>query len=233
MKKETINKFYQTYRLIIFPIVIILSNFILIFFIIYPQTVKLISDNKQEAELKSKHQFLEAKASQLENYSEEDLSRKVRFALYSLPAEADFAFIIGLLQKLTNELGFNILSLNLSQRSDAKAQTQSYVVQLELSGAKTLLSSLINNIENYVRIMRVSNIEISASSRDLNSLNANLEIEVFFSNVSANLGSIDSPLPEISTKDEQLLEKLAASVPSQEPIRAAPVGPRGKANPFE
>lgn len=237
MKKETLIKFYQKYKLVIFPMVVTLSSLILIVFVIYPQTAKLISGSRQEAEFREKSKFLEAKAEALENFDEADLSRKVDYALSSLPSDKDPGNIIGLLQGLASETSFSITSLTLSQKTTEKDETQSYLVNLQVLGPKALVPILVTSIENSARIMKVNTIEIS-TTRDANALEAKLVVEVFFSPIPGTFGTVDSPLPEVTAKDEELISRLATTVSTQgvspQPTILGPIlGPRGKSNPFE
>lgn len=232
MKKEILQKFYSQYRLYIFPIVVAISSLILIGFVIYPQISALINSSRKETDVRNKLKVMEAKAQVLENYDEADLARKVDFTLAAYPQEKDFTTTVALLQKLTSESGFNIITLGLGgSRSETLAQ-QSYNVKLEILGLKTLLTNLVGNIETSSRIMRVSTIEIT-STREANVISAVLGIEVLFSSLSASFGSLDSPLPTLSQKEEELITKLAATIALQAPSYAVPLGPRGKANPFE
>lgn len=233
MKKENITKFYLNYRLYIFPIVVALSCITLIGLIIYPQAVSLIKNNKVVDNFQVKAKFLESKAQTLESYDEVDLKQKVNFALNSYPADRDFANIVGLIQNLAAQSGFTIVSLTLGS-SDAKlANQQSYLVKAEVLGPKILVSNLIKSIENSLRIMRVNSVELS-SGKDPNTLDVVVEIAVIYSPIPNNFGTADSPLPEVTKKDQELLVKLSGSAqipqlsttPTQLPAR-------GKANPFE
>ena len=68
MKKEDLQKFYLTYRLYIFPVVVAFSCLVLIILVIYPETVKLIINQKTQEEVLNKHKFLEVKAQTLANF---------------------------------------------------------------------------------------------------------------------------------------------------------------------
>lgn len=228
MKKEVLQKFYLNYRLYLFPIVVALSSLILIGFVIYPQTVKLISDSKLEADLKSRSKLMEAKAQTLDNYDEADLARKVDSLLAVYPQEKDFTNIIGLLQRLMAEKGFKIVSLGLGQ-STAEAASQSYNVKLEILGPKALLPNLVTNIEASTRIMRVSSIEINFTPQ-ANIISGFLGIEVPGSSLPSTFGTVSSPLPILSSQEEELIIKLASQVSVKPPVALVP---RGKANPFE
>lgn len=234
MKKEVLAKFYQTYKLVVFPAVVALSSLILIIFVIYPQTAKLFANSKVEADLKSKSKLLEAKADSLENYDEADLTRKVVYVLNAFPGEKDFLNVMVLLQILTSQSGFNILSLSPGSGSASEPGKQpSYQVKLEILGPKQALSSLVTSIEQSSRIMRVLNLEISAT-RQADVVNVILSLEVLFSPLPSQLGTVDSPLPVLTSEDEQLIAKLAASAPSVVvPTETVTLGPRGKSNPFE
>ena len=79
MKKEDLQKFYLTYRLYIFPVVVTFSCLVLIILVIYPETVKLIINQKTQEEVLNKHKFLEVKAQTLANFDSEDLNKKLNY----------------------------------------------------------------------------------------------------------------------------------------------------------
>lgn len=232
MNKEIIIKLYQKYRLYIFPGVVALSSLFLIVFVIYPQTVKLISNQQATGDLMNKSKFLEAKVSALENYNEEDLSRKVKLSLSSFPAERDFGNVIELLQQLVRQSGFSIASITLGNTSNKLANSESFEIKLEINGTRALLPFLLDSLEKSPRLMRISNIEAS-SNQNSGVLEAALGIEVLYSSLPQNFGSIDSPLPEFSQKDEELVVALARSVGSILPSATMSAGLRGRQDPFE
>lgn len=231
MKKEELSKFYQSYNLFIFPAIVALSSLFLIVFAIYPQTVKLISNQKDQGELINKSKFLESKAEALESYDGEDLSRKLEFALTAYPGSQDFGVVIGLLQQLVAQSGFKIVSIVLGNTSKASGGSEGYEMKLEMIGAKPNLSILLNNLENSPRLIRVNNIDAS-STNNLQVLNVSLVVEVLFAGFTQSFGSLDSPLPEFSQKDEELLTRLAKAgggISQSGSVSTL----RGKANPFE
>lgn len=228
MKKESIAKFYSNYKLYIFPLVVILSSLILIFFIILPQTLKLIGNQRAENDLILSSKFLEAKAQTLESFNEEDLSSKVDFALNAYPAERDFNSALAILQHITSSSGFVIVNLSLGGVASSTS-SQSYNVKIEVSGPKPLFPLLLSNIDGAQRLMKVSNIE--TSSKDAQALDASIGVEVLYSPVPNDLGTIDSPLPEVSSKEEEILARLATA--NETVSQPSITSPRGKANPFE
>lgn len=228
MKKEALIKFYSNYKLYIFPLGVILSSLILIFFIILPQTLKLIGNQKAENELILSSKFLEVKAQTLESFNQEDLSQKVEFALNAYPAEKDFNNALAILQQITSKSGFVIVNLSLGAAATTPS-SQSYNVKIEISGPKPLFPLLLSNIDSAQRLMKVSGIE--TSSKDAQTLDAAIGVEVFYSPVPNNLGTVDSPLPEVSPKEEEILAKLTSV--DETVSQPSTTSPRGKANPFE
>lgn len=231
MKKETVSKFYLRYRLYIFPAIVALSSLFLIIFAIYPQTAKLIENQKIAGDLMNKSQFLATKVTALESFNEEDLSQKVGVALKAFPVDKDYGNIFGLLQGLATQSGFTISSIALGNTSGKLGNASSFAIKLEVSGPKSFFQNFLNSLDNSPRIMRVSSVDIS-SAQTSTTLNAALVIEILYSPAPQNFGTVDSPLPSLSQKEEELLATLSRTVVPASPS-AVQTSPRGKSNPFE
>lgn len=233
MKKEELLKFYQKYKLYIFPSIVVLSSLILIIFVIFPQIVKLLDNQKVEKEIQNKSKFLEAKAQSLETYDLEDLNRKVNFALSAYPTDRDAVNAISLIQGLISPLGFNILSINLGSSAAKSTKEQSYGFKLELQGPVSLIQSLLSALDNSPRLIRVSSVDITTAGVS-QAANVSLAVDMLYAAAPAGFGSVDSPLPELTEKDEEVIAKLARlGAPTPQTQAPAQLGPRGKANPFE
>lgn len=232
--KEKLLKFYLDFRLYIFPAVVGFSCIILIVFVIYPQTEKLILNQKAKSEIISRFELLEAKASSLENINEQDLERKLTAALTSLPAESDFSVIIGILGVITNANGFSVSGLGINPTTyQVEDGTSRYGVTTQVLGPQDLLPRLTKAIESSPRIMKVKTLEVSKNPEG-GVVTVSLGLEVLFAPASTTLAGVDSPLPSLSQEDEDLLTSLTSIIrPSQITIEPIPSGPKGKANPFE
>lgn len=236
MTKEILTKFYDKYRMLIFPIIISLSSLFLIIFVIYPQASKLITNQAREGDLLNKSKILEAKASALENYNVDDLSRKLNDTLRVYPQDKDLANVVGLLQQLTGQSGFTITSVTVAGGAQ-KGQTGSgYDINLVATGAKPLVLILLSNLENSPRLLQINSIDINLSNQQ-QLADVSLGLTVLYSPLPQNLGSIDVPLPQLSTQDEALLTKLASVNRSSPSVSLSTSNvsnaPRGKTNPFE
>lgn len=229
MKKEQIVKFYQMYRLYIFPSIVAVSSIFLIIFAIYPQTVKVMTNQKSQGELDEKVKFLESKVSALESYAAEDLSQKVTAALNAYPPEKDYAAILGLLQQLAAGSGFTINSVSLGNTL-SESGAEGFSVKIDLSGSKSFLNTLFANLENSPRILRISSIDASAGKTS-GIISVSLNLDVPYSAIPQNAGTTDAPLPELSQKENEILEQLA-KISVQLP-KSVSSSTRGKSNPFE
>jgi len=113
IKKEQALKFYLSYKEYVFSAVVVLSSLILIIFVIYPQTSKLLSNRKVEEDVNQRSKFLEAKAQTLESYDQEDLNLKVGKVLSAYPVDKDLVAAVSLLQNFIAQSGFSIISLEI------------------------------------------------------------------------------------------------------------------------
>lgn len=234
MKKNELNKFYNQYKLYLFPIVTTIGSLILVIFI-FNQVSGWLGGAQNQAVLLSRFKILDAKAVELQSLDEVDLSQKLKLALSVFPEDKDFANIIGLLQEIAYQKGFTIASLQVGQGREEQGSS-GFNVRLELSGNKAALGDLLKGVENASRLMRVNSLDLSISSGD--NINTMLTINVLYAPIPKTIGSVDAPLPVLSAKDQQVLATLASQVglpqvtgPSQPPITTLP--PRGKENPFQ
>ena len=81
MNIDFVKAFYFKYRILIFPTLVGISSLILIVFIIYPQILKLISNNEALNGVLAKNKNLEVKASQLENINDGELNQNLNLQL--------------------------------------------------------------------------------------------------------------------------------------------------------
>lgn len=233
MKIESLMKFYQTYRFYIFPVGVLLSSLVLIVFVIYPTSAKLISGTAVMGDIMNKSNFLETKVMALESYDEVDLSRKVGLALEVYPADRDFGNILGLLQNISANSGFSVSSISLGSSGNA-GNAENYGVKLDVKGVKTLVPALINNIENSPRLMKINRMSISILAAS-GTVEVSLDLGVLYSKLPQSFGAANSPLPELSQKDQDVLASLAGVTIKALGSISQPIlsSPRGKANPFE
>lgn len=227
--KKNIIKFYSTYKLYIFPAIVGLSGIFLIVFAIYPQTAKLISNQKKSEDLMSRYIILSDKVSALESYNQEDLAEKMKAVLNVFPREQDFADAFTVLPQLISGSGFIVTSISLENSSD-DGSVNSFGMRMDLSGNMNFFQNLLNNLEYSPRLLKINSIDISSNPAS-GATSVSLGLQVLYASIPADAGTPDSPLPALSQKDEDLLGKLK-QINIVLP-KSALTSPRGKINPFE
>lgn len=247
MRKETIQKFYFTYRLYIFPAAVGCCCLVLIALIILPQFFSLLNLQKNEEQGLKRSNLLEAKAAELVNFNPQDVQKKVQIALNVFPKDKDYTGALTLVQNIMAQNSYIVNSISPSQ-STATAPGgggQSYTLKATATGPKLFLSNLIKGIENGSRVMRVQSIEMTPQ-HDNSAVGIVLAIDVLFSAASSQSGNTDSPVPKLTSAEELLINKLAALAPDSGnsqlvisgngqlvDIGGAGGGARGKQNPFK
>lgn len=234
MKVLIILQIYQMYKFYIYPVIIAISCLILIILVIFPQLSNFFSGQNTEKDLNKRIKILGIKAAALEKFDEKDLRLKVNYLLAALPTEKDYVSILSILQNICSEFGFTISQFS-PGGNDSKSEAQSYTVQLNIDGPKALLPSLLKEIEGVNRVMKIDSIDLS-QAKDSRSLGVNLSIQVFFAPAPSTFGNVESEIPVLSDKDEELINKLskAGSIVVPNTINQPLVtGPIGKSNPFE
>lgn len=236
--KEEAIKFYNKFKIFIFPGIVLVSGAILIIFIILPQLSGFIEGKENIEAEKLKLQKLEVKAEQLNVIDENDLNKKLQVVLTSLPIEKDLTTVIAVIQKLGNQSGviLNAVIFGSGKEDKADRGIANFTVRVEITAPKANFKQFLTNIERAPLLLKAQSIEISSSGRD-DILSVGLTIDVFYSPTPTNLGGIESEIPTFSPEEEDLIVNLSQTVTTA-PVTLfsssnPPNIPRGKSNPFE
>lgn len=235
--KEMLGKFYTKYKTIIYPFFVGIASLTLVILVIIPQIKGYLGSKDSELKIQNRLKILESKAKELENINDDELRRKVQSAVAALPTEKDYTSVIGFLQRLSAEAGINLESVILdSGGAKNTAIASSFAVKVEINAGKLNFDEFLKKIENAPSVLKISNISVDRGTDDL--ISSSLVIDVFYSPTPNTLGSIDSPLPKLTSEEEVLIQELVSSlavvpvtsVSSKQPEN---ILPRGKSNPFE
>lgn len=230
--KEQALIFYQQYKTIIISVTMILSCLVLMVFGVVPQLKALIDNKKTYEEISSQSETLEAKAKDLETLESGDLAKSVNVVLYSLPAEKDYPSTLNVIQSIALQSNFKLTNVQISQSLGASSKLTGFGIKAEVSGPRVSLDNFLNAIDKAPKVMKISSIEVSNPNKS-DTINATIGIDVFFAPVPNSLGSIDSKLPSLTEKDNELLTDLLKVVPVGVGEKTFIPSPKGKSNPFE
>lgn len=233
MSKEGLKEFYQKNRGLIFPVLVGLASLLLIFLVLIPQIGNLISNNSSLTQVQEKSRFLEVKASELQNVDEVQLQKDLNISLNALPSNKDYLEVINLIQALLPQSGFSLNSLQFGQDTNQSAKP-AFTVKMELSGSRSSLNVLLTNFESTYRPMRIASIETNTKEQNSAFISAVILLNIFYSPLPTTLGSVETPLPKLTDKDQELINNLAKVIT---PVSSTgPVSGNvqlGKSDPFQ
>lgn len=230
MKKQ-LTELFNKYKTLFIPIIIGVSSLILILLVIYPQLTVFLKGQKDLQTVEQRLKKLQVKAQDLESLDEDDLNKKLEYALAALPVEKDYATIIGVFQRISAQSNMSLETLRVGGLgSGGDKKTPGYSVQLELLGTKSSLNGVLQQIEKAPRVMKVNGIELTASKSNVN---VTLAVDVFYLPAPTSIGSVDAVLPKLTDEEQKLLTRLASISPSSISTTPTTLLPRGKPDPFQ
>lgn len=103
-----------------------------------------------------------------------------KFAAF-VPVRKDTAEVISALQDIATESGVQITDIRVSEASVVKAgQQKTLSFAISLTGSYASARAFLDRMEQYVRLMNVDSIEISADSRNSDSLRFSIRADAYF-----------------------------------------------------
>lgn len=232
MHKEDIINLYTRYKLFLTPFIVVVSAIFIVYFIIYPQAEKIISLEDKISQMNKKKILLEEKIQKLQKLDEFDLKGKLNIVINTLPSDRDFANVLGLIQNLVSDYRLTLENFQTQSSEEKSAKVSSYSVNLGLKGPRSLVKGFIDSINSSFRLMRTNTISLTITP-DENETSLGMTVNVFYSVIPASVGAVDSPLSELSSQDENLIQEIAGQQQLYVEVSSTPSGPRGKINPFE
>lgn len=231
MKKHSFLKVYNEYSLYIYPVLVGLISLLLIG-LVFPQVIKLISNNEALRVLSEKAIKLNTKDKALQNLDDNSLGSKVKIMMASLPQDLDFSTIVGIVQGVVSKSSYSLTSVQLGSGNALNSGVSGYILRIEVFGPKANFAKLLDDLEDSYRVMRVTSVE-NTFDKGGDVVKSVISLEAYYSLLPKSLGSIEAPLPVLSAQDEDTINKLSrlgVVTPSSE---TATLAPRGKSDPFE
>lgn len=217
----------------------VIAIFILVsgLLLIRPRIGEIFSIQKDLKKEEKKLAQLTAKTAALEGLDQVELSEKAEIATKALPTEKDLPLILSALKVLAAENNIELLSLQVKPGELATPSTQEKKEELPLLSFKIEVSGQISDFKEFLAklvkiapLMRAKSVAIETEEMG-GSFKANISLDSPFLPPPVSLGLPEEPLPQITTKEETVYQKLAGldfSLREEE----LPVVPAGKENPF-
>lgn len=234
-----IRKVPEKVKILLIPLVIILSIIFISILFLKPQISGILAGQKELSLQKDKLAKLTAKAAFLEGLQESELEIKTKTALSFLPAEKDLPGTLATIRNLVNSNGLELrkvqigpgdISTSSSFIKSEKNGLESLEFKITISGDWTQLKSFLSQVEEASPLMRIIKAEISSFPP---MVEAALSLDSFSLSLPTTLGASETPMVAISPQEEEVYQQLVKIAPPiQEVSQSSSSGTSGRENPF-
>ena len=233
MIKKEVLQFYYRYKFYLFPALSAVVGILLIALVIAPQALIFFSNRSALESHLERIDFLGQKIEKLNSLNESDLKKKTEIMLTVLPENKDYSNTLGLIQSIVGNSGFVITNFQIgSAFTNSATGSFGFNIKIEVAGQRESFKSFLEGIENSNQILKVSSIEINEQKAQ-NRMESIVSIDVFYANLPKTIGAINATLPEITEKDQQLINKYQKLGNSLTPVSTVAASLKGKLDPFE
>ncbi len=254
MEKELRKEWKETIKPVIWPlkwpILLVLASFGLLGFGLAPSINTVMTIQQQNTEIRTEVAKLSAKESLLKRMDEAAVRSQLATAVSAIPDDKAATGILTGLERLAISASSSVSTFSISpgKLSTPSANATPSAKNLPNLSEKPLPKNLyrltfelglrgdLNGLESYLaqlsgvnRLVNVAGINYKTGGVTSGAGLTQLVLYVYYQPVLSDLGPIDSPLSELTAKQQTLLNKVAEfSEVTQEP----PLLPAGKTNPF-
>lgn len=195
---------------------------ILTLFFLLPKGREIFELKKKTDLQNTELKVLAGKLIDLQTLSEAEMAESSEILIEALPAQKDFYKSLGLLKKLASQNNVSLVAFELSpgEISTAPATFQSPVsfmaIKFSFTSSFENFRSFLENLEKSLPLSQIELIKFdlfsatSSAGINLEAWPGEMVVKTAFAPLPKTLGSVQSPLAKISSKDQTLIEKLKA-----------------------
>lgn len=247
MKKNILSGNNKEFILpgVLFILIIIITIFVLI-----PKIKEIFAIKSEITAQKNEIQQLSAKLSDLQTLSEAELFDSSNLLLNALPSQKDFYLVLSSIRKVFLDNSSNLESFDFSpglistegaSNNEAANQNSGTIrIKLDFSASPDNLVNLILSLEKTLPLIEVTSIKFdsissASSSGSVQDWKGQMGISSFSLPLPKVLGSLNSPLPKITSQDKKVIEELklfSRFIPEVQVVTEETPNILGKDNPF-
>lgn len=228
--------FYLNNKFALWPIISVVAIILMMVFIIVPQALSYPKISQQITEKQAKIQVLNDKSQKLENLDLNKLEQDLKVVLTVLPVSEDVPSALSVIQNMMSKVGLNLESSSYAAPQRASSGQNTSTIRLIAVGPVTSVKDFLDNLDNAPRLFQLESINLAFHKED-SGVDVEMPLSVFSSPQPQSIGTVDSPLPELSDKEKELVMKFQKSIEDMASSGSAAINsdavPLGKADPFE
>ncbi len=226
------NPVYDRYEFLILPVFSTVVCLALLILIVIPNIITLLETNKQIQDLNSKNQALTTKLKSLEQADPETIKKNIETTLIALPEDKDIPGAINQLLFLVNTNNLKLSGISFSVGSGTEALSNNYQIKMDVSGGLTNLQNFVNKLKESTRTLKPDSIEINGVK--FTDVQSTIAVKIYFQPLQKSIGDVEKPLPVITQKDLEPLEKIKNSEVMNSQISGGIINAqKGKTDPFQ
>lgn len=226
------------------PAVSILVSLLILFLIVRPKFSESLQIKNSNSELTQKVASLKQKAGVLTGLDQEELEKQVVAAEQLLPSGKNVFLLVSQIERAAASSGVLLNRVESTPGSLGAAPSAppasvpapaagaaaeiapSLKVSVSLTGGYSSLLQFLNNVLAIPRAVSISDLSVSAASSEGSAqLKASMSIVAYFKQLPTDLGSIETPVAELTQSEKDRLKKIIdtglATTPS---VPQVPVG---------
>ena len=222
-------KQYQ-YKPFLFPVVTFLTVVILSSTLGKFLFDQIIKNRSQISELRVKNSILEKKIEILSSSTDDQLSLYLQASVRAIPPENPGLLALSTVRSLAAERGISISNLKLALSGPAfgSSKTKTVGIDFDIISDTAIAFGFLEAIKSSAPLMRVTEANFNISGTISN---VSLKVSAPWETVPDKLGSVDSPIEDLTASDKEVLANLSSlHVPLGNQIISPPAS--GRSNPF-
>lgn len=233
------------------PAVSILLSLLVLLLIVWPKFSETLQIRNSNLELAQKVDSLNEKAAILTGLDETELGRQVVAAEQLLPSDKNIFLLISQIEKAAAASGVLLNrvetapglaeAVSAGQSADSApsgAAAQSAIapnvkVNVSFTSGYSSLLQFLDNALTIPRVISISDLSVSASSSEGSAqLKATMSIIAYFKQLPTDLGSIETPITDLTQSEKDRLEKIIDTGLATTPSVSVPQVPIGREDIF-
>lgn len=222
--------FYTKYKIFIIPTVIGLICIGILGFVIFPQVLEYLKDMDQFTIAQNRIVSLNQKATELKTIDQATRQQQLKTALTILPTDRSVPQAMAALQTLVTKS--NLVLKNTAYSAVSKSGETSFSFTITVLGPLSSIRNFLNSLSEGPRIFKVESIALRFQPGGLLA-EADIPLSVFYTPAPTTKISLDQPVSQISSKQEELIAKLTKAMAAAEVSSTSSAVPLGKADPFQ
>lgn len=239
MKPQKIKlRILKEYRAFLLPVLILGMVVLSALLILKPKIGEIMSMREDLSTERENLAKVTQKLAALEGLNENELSQRVEETFKFLPADKDLPGALVAIRSLSQETGLELVNIKVSPgtistesagfKTETKGGAPFLGFQISVKGGLGVTKEFLGRLGKTAPLMKVKNLKVNA---DEGGERADVLLDIFYLPLPEAMGSVESPLPTITSQEEKAYRSLKEIEVFQPAMGFIPVA-SGKENPF-